>query len=147
MSLHTRFVRPSRKQRILALTASAALLCLASGSALAFHIAVPATGPQAAAPAQVTHVASGVMAGQVVSRVSPIYPAEAKQAHVEGSVVLAARIGTDGHIDQLTVVSGPEELQRPALDAVKEWVYEPFLLNGTPVPVDTTITVNFRLND
>jgi TonB family protein len=90
------------------------------------------------------HVAAGVMAGQVVSRVNPIYPPDAKAAHVEGAVVLRAVISTTGDIKQLEVISGPEMLMKSATDAVGQWKYKPYLLNGQPIEVETTITVNYH---
>lgn len=88
-------------------------------------------------------VSGGVMAGAIVSRVQPIYPEIAKAAKVEGAVVLRALIGEDGTVRQLNYVSGPEMLKSAAIDAVRYWVYKPFLLNGQPTPVDTTITITF----
>jgi periplasmic protein TonB len=90
-------------------------------------------------------ISGGVMAGMLVSKVDPVYPEAARSAGVQGFVVLSARIGKDGHVVSLSAVSGPPALQASAIDAVKQWVYRPFLLNGDPVEVDTTITVNFNL--
>jgi protein TonB len=70
----------------------------------------------------------------------------AKQARISGSVHLAARISTDGHIEDLRVVGGHPMLVQAALDAVRQWVYKPTLLNGVPVEVLTDIMVNFTLN-
>jgi TonB family protein len=97
------------------------------------------------APDGTLKVPANVMASQVISKVVPVYPAEAKQAGIEGAVVLHAVIGTNGTVENLTVVSGPEELQHSALDAVSQWLYKPYLLNGDPVEVETTITVNYSL--
>jgi protein TonB len=90
-------------------------------------------------------VAGGVLAGQVLSKVAPVYPADAKAAHVEGAVVLRAIISKTGEVENLQVISGPKELMASALDAVRQWTYKPYLLNGEPVEVETTITVNYRL--
>jgi TonB family protein len=90
-------------------------------------------------------ISGGVMAGRMVSKVFPVYPMQAKKDHVEGTVVLHAIIAKDGTLEKLTVISGPDELARAAIDAVNQWVYQPYLLNGVPTEVDTTITVNFRL--
>jgi TonB family protein len=90
-------------------------------------------------------ISGGVMAGNILSRVAPVYPPDAKSAGIEGVVVLRAIIGKEGRIENLTVVSGPRELAVAALEAVKQWVYRPYLLNGEPTEVDTTITVNFQL--
>jgi TonB family protein len=90
-------------------------------------------------------VSGGVMAGNILSKVTPVYPQAAKDAKVQGSVVLDAVIGTDGNIKSLRLVSGPEELTRSAWDAVSLWTYKPYLLNGVPTEVETTITVNYTL--
>ena len=86
------------------------------------------------------------MHGLQVRNVYPAYPAEAKAAGAQGSVVLHAIIGTDGNIQSLNVLSSASPLlDQAALDAVRQWTYRPYLLNGTPVEVDTQITVNFTL--
>jgi TonB family protein len=88
-------------------------------------------------------VSGGVMAAQLISRPDPVYPPEAKEKGIAGAVVLHAIISKTGAIESLTVVSGPQVLQMSALDAVKQWTYKPYLLNGQPVEVDTVITVNY----
>jgi TonB family protein len=75
----------------------------------------------------------------------PAYPAIAVLAHVSGTVVLQAVIGTDGHVLSLHVVSGPAMLQQATIDAVGKWVYKPYLMNNEPVEVSTTIKVVFPL--
>ena len=101
--------------------------------------------PQSSAPLRV-RVSQGVMQGMSVSKVQPVYPPEARAARVQGSVVLAAVIGRDGTVQSLRTVTSPSPLLEPAaLDAVKQWKYRPYLLNGNPVEVDTQITVNFTL--
>lgn len=92
-------------------------------------------------------ISSGVMAGNRLSGSSPQYPAIARSARIQGSVVLAASISKSGSIENLRVVSGPPMLQAAALDAVRTWRYKPYLLNGEPVAVDTTVTVIFHLGD
>jgi protein TonB len=81
----------------------------------------------------------------IVFKQTPIYPVDAKAAHVQGTVVLGAIIGTDGTVKDLHVVSGPDQLQQAALDAVRQWRYRPYLLNGDPVEVRTTINIIFTL--
>jgi TonB family protein len=76
----------------------------------------------------------------------PVYPPDAKSARISGTVELAALIGPDGHIQQLNVVSGHRLLRQAALDAVKQWIYSPTLLNEQPVSVSTTIDVIFSLS-
>jgi TonB family protein len=87
------------------------------------------------------------MAGNVLSKVTPVYPQAAKDARIAGAVILDAVIGKDGNITSLKILSGPEELRHSAWDAVSQWVYKPYLLNGEPVEVETTITVNYTLNN
>jgi len=99
---------------------------------------------QAATP-KVVNISAGVAAGLIVSKTQPVYPIDAKQAHVSGTVVLGAIIGTDGIIKDLQVMSGPELLQQAAVDAVKSWRYRPYLLNGQPVEVKTQINIIFTL--
>jgi TonB family protein len=90
-------------------------------------------------------VGSGVVASLKISGIPPIYPEEAKRNHISGSVVLKARIGTDGRIHFLRVLSTPDaELAIASMIAVRQWRYKPFLLNGEPVEVDTQITTNFN---
>jgi len=79
-------------------------------------------------------------------KTQPIYPAIARAAHQGGTVTLHAIISKNGTIEQLSVISGPAMLQGAAMDAVKTWRYKPYLLNGEPTEVDTTIMVNFNLN-
>jgi protein TonB len=86
------------------------------------------------------------MQGQIITRTQPVYPPIAKAAHVSGTVVLHAIISKTGTIENLTAISGPAMLQGSAIDAVRQWRYKPYLLNGDPPEVDTTITVNFNLN-
>ena len=98
-------------------------------------------------PGKEIRVSGGVMAGQLLTKVAPVYPVEARSGHVEGVVVLHAIIGTDGTVKHLEVVSGNPDLRKSAVDAVGQWTYKPFLLNGAAVDVDTTITVRFSLAD
>jgi len=90
-------------------------------------------------------VSGGAEAGYIMHRVLPLYPEIARRAHVEGAVTLAAIIGADGRIQGLRMVEGNPLFAKAALEAVQQWTYKPYLLNGQPVEVDTTITVNFRL--
>ncbi len=87
------------------------------------------------------------MAGQNLTKVPPVYPAEARQQRLQGAVVLAATIGTDGKVQDLQVISGNATLAASASDAVRQWTYRPYLLNGNPVQVKTTVTVNYNLAD
>jgi protein TonB len=100
------------------------------------------THPAAAGPMRIS---SGVASSTVIYKVVPVYPAIAQEARISGTVVLAATISRAGTIENLHVVSGPPVLQRAALDAVEKWRYRPYLLNGEPVAVETTVNVVFNL--
>ena len=96
-------------------------------------------------PRQPTRV-SRMMEGNLVLRVQPLYPPLAKQARIQGQVVLRAMISRDGMIGNLQVLSGHPMLTQAAIDAVKQWRYRPYFLNGEAVEVETQITVNFVLS-
>jgi protein TonB len=85
------------------------------------------------------------MSHNLLNKVVPVYPPAAKKAKIQGKVVIDAVIGTDGNVENLRVVSGPPELQQSALDAVRQWTYKPYLLNGDPVEVETTINIIYNL--
>ena len=110
---------------------------------------LPGDAPQPGAQPKIVNISAGVAAGMLVSKAPPVYPPvypiDAKKAGVSGTVVLAATIDTDGRVKELHVVSGPDLLQQAALDAVREWRYRPYLLNGLPVEVRTTINIIFTL--
>jgi periplasmic protein TonB len=105
----------------------------------------PVAVPKQAIPNRV-RVSAGVQQGNLISQVKPTYPAIAKSARIQGAVVLQAEISKQGTIENLRVISGHPMLVQNALDAVKQWRYKPYLLNGEPVPVETTVTVNFTLS-
>jgi protein TonB len=86
---------------------------------------------------------STVLEGLLIHRVQPQYPVIAKQLHIQGAVVVDALIGRDGRIEQATVIRGQALLNRSAVEAIKQWQYRPYYLNGEPVEVETEITVNF----
>jgi len=90
-------------------------------------------------------VSSSVVAGLLLRKTLPVYPAIAKAARQEGTVVLQATISAAGTIENLRVVRGPAMLQQAALDAVKTWIYRPYLLNNQPIEVETTVDVVFVL--
>jgi protein TonB len=97
------------------------------------------------APKQI-RVGGNVQAAKLVRQPKPLYPPLAKQARIQGTVRFNAVIGRDGTIQQLQVVSGHPLLVPSATEAVKQWVYQPTLLNGEPVEVVTVIDVNFTLS-
>ncbi|MFY9682051.1 MAG: TonB family protein [Candidatus Sulfotelmatobacter sp.] len=107
-------------------------------------------GGESKAPAPVLEtlkVSQGVSRGLLVKRTAPEYPASAMQMHIEGAVELEATISKSGDISAVKVASGNPQLARAAVDAVKQWKYKPYLLNGEPVEIRTQITVNFKLPD
>jgi protein TonB len=99
-----------------------------------------------AAPAATQHVSSGVMQGMLIYKVIPTYPVVAQAIRESGTVVLQATISRNGSIENLRVVEGPAMLRQAALDAVKQWRYRPYMLNGQPVEVETTVDVQFKLD-
>ena len=94
---------------------------------------------------QRVRVSQGVTQGLLTKKVQPQYPPLARQARIQGSVVLRALISKTGQIENLQVVSGHPMLTSSAIQAVKQWEYKPYILNGQPVEVETNITVNFTL--
>jgi len=90
-------------------------------------------------------VSQGVSQGLLVKRVQPVYPPQARQMHLEGTVQLLASIHKDGSISGIKQLSGDTILGRAAIDAVRQWKYKPYFLNGEPVEIQTQITVNFKL--
>jgi len=95
---------------------------------------------------QRVRISQGVTRGLLIHRVEPTYPTLARAARVQGDVVLSAIISTNGEIQNLQLVSGHPMLVPEAIAAVKQWRYKPYLLNGQPVEVETTITVIFTLS-
>jgi protein TonB len=91
-------------------------------------------------------VGANVQAMMIVSKVPPVYPPLAKSARVQGVVRLAAVIEKDGTVQEIHAIEGPPLLVQSAIDAVKQWVYRPTLLNGQPVQVETTMDVNYTLS-
>jgi protein TonB len=105
----------------------------------------PVAVPKAAPPPQRVRISQGVTQGLIIHKVTPTYPAIARSARISGNVVLQAEISKNGTIENLHVLSGHPMLQAAAIDAVKQWRYKPYILNGEPVEVETTITVTFNL--
>src|SRR5689334_5899373 len=105
----------------------------------------PVAVPKVAAPQRV-RVSQGVTQGLLIHKVQPAYPPLARQARIQGSVLLQALISKGGTIENLRVISGHPMLSPAAIDAVKQWRYKPYILNGERVEVETQITVNFTLS-
>jgi len=98
------------------------------------------------APKQV-NISAGVAAGLILKKTVPVYPALAKAARVQGTVVLQGTISKEGTVENLRVISGSPMLTQAAIDAVEQWVYRPYLLMGEPVEVETQINVIFTLGE
>lgn len=108
----------------------------------------PASNGANARPIKRVEVNSGTAVGMLLNKVTPVYPVDAKQAHISGKVVLNAVIGRDGSLEDLRVLQAPAaSLAAAALIAVSQWKYKPYLLNGNPVEVDTTINVIYTLGN
>src|SRR5579863_6829439 len=105
----------------------------------------PVAVPHVATPQRV-RVSQGVSTGLLVRKVNPTYPPLARQARIAGTVVLQAEISKTGDIQNLHLISGHPMLAPAAIEAVKQWKYKPYLLNGEPVEVETTVQVNFTLS-
>jgi protein TonB len=106
---------------------------------------IPPVVPSRPAPTKpllVSHLAEA----NLLHKVQPIYPPIARQARVQGAVELRAIISKNGTIENLLVVSGHPMLSAAAIEAVRQWRYRPYLLNGEPIEVETEITVNFLLS-
>jgi len=105
----------------------------------------PVAVPKVATPQRV-RVSQGVTQGLLIRKIQPNYPPLARQARIQGSVLLQAEISKDGTIENLHLLSGHPMLAPAAIEAVKQWKYKPYILNGEPVEVETQITVNFTLS-
>jgi protein TonB len=127
----------------------------ASGDGVGVDLGIPdgfgsigAAHAPVAPPAPPTRMRVGgqIRAPQKIRNVPPVYPEIAQRARVEGLVILDAVIGSDGRVRDVRVLRSVPLLDRAAVDAVRQWVFSPTLLNGTPVEVAMTITVQFRLS-
>jgi periplasmic protein TonB len=105
----------------------------------------PGVSVDSVIPRKAVTVSSGVSEGMLIAPIRPVYPAIARAAHVEGTVIVEAVISRSGVIESLRVLSGPTLLRSSALDAIRAARYRPYRLNGDAVDVQTTITVNFRM--
>jgi len=98
------------------------------------------------APAKRIRISQGVTKGSLIQKIEPKYPPLALAARIRGQVLLKAIIGKDGEIKELELVSGHAFLAPAAITAVRQWRYRPFLLNGEPIEVETTVTVTFQIS-
>jgi protein TonB len=114
---------------------------------------VPGGGPPPPPPPQgidsgvvrTIKMGGGAYAAKLRSKVDPVYPAAAREADIQGDVVLEISVNEDGTVERVRPTEGHPLLAAAAMDAVMEWTYQPTLLNGTPVRVISTVTVPFRL--
>jgi periplasmic protein TonB len=116
---------------------------LARGDVFSGHTPKPVVRQQSGAPVRVSGM---VVEGLLVRKTVPDYPAIARAAGIQGTVMLQATISRAGTIENLRVINGPIMLQQAAMAAVRTWRYRPYLLSGEPVEVETTINVVFKLN-
>lgn len=103
-----------------------------------------ASAAEARVDAQRVRVPAPVMAQRIVHRLDPMFPQSAREAGIQGVVILGILIGTDGTVKSLHTLSGPPELAQAALDAVRWWKFQPLVLEGQPVEADTTVAIEFR---
>jgi TonB family protein len=135
--------------RVALVAASAALGLATCGSALALGMHADTASPvndtsDSKAPKQLT-VSAEKMSENILAKAVPIYPPDAKKAKIQGKVVLSVVISKAGNVEYVRVLSGPQELQQSAIDAVRQWTYKPYLLNGNAVEVKTTINIIYNL--
>jgi periplasmic protein TonB len=102
--------------------------------------------PIVAPPPKRLRISTGISEGMLARRVEPVYPAIAMRARIEGTVKLRAIISKQGTIDNLQLVNGHPLLVSSAMEAVKQWRYRPYVLNGEPVEIETIVIVNFHIN-
>ena len=106
----------------------------------------PDSAPRAGVP-KLVRVAAGIMQGLLEHKVDPEYPADAKEKHIEGAVLLNVDVDSEGNVARVELVSGHPQLAAAATDAVLQWRYRAFVLNGEAEPVETTVEVKFKLAD
>lgn len=131
--------------RIIRLITALSVFFVAGNASSANQNPPSSTGPQASVPSRI-RVSQNVAETQLTDKVAPVYPDVAKLARVSGTVTLHVVVGTDGVVQRVEFISGPQLLLASAMDAVKQWRYKPTLLNGQPVEVDTTVVLVFDLN-
>lgn len=123
------------------------IMCVSNCGSAALNSVLTTTGaslPRPAPPSRPVPV-SQMQLGDLVRKVIPPYPQIARIAGVQRTVVLHAQIGKDGRVESVQTISGPPMLIAAAVSAVKQWQYRPYILNGEPVVVETSITVHFTL--
>jgi TonB family protein len=116
----------------------------ASGSE-ALNAGLVGGNKQPSAPVAPLPIGGDVKQAELISKVSPVYPAMAKNQHISGNVLVDALIDANGKVTTMKVVSGPTLLHQAAMDALKQWKYQPATLDGKPVAMHLTVTLQFRL--
>jgi TonB family protein len=139
-------VRMSRARSVSGFAVGLALMAAASWFVTGAIPLTAAPAPQQSDPAKKIRIGGNVAAAGLISQTRPVYPPEAKAARIQGTVSLTVDIGADGWVENVEVIGGPPELVESAVAAVRQWVYKPVLLNGEPVPVSTTVDVNYTLS-
>ena len=111
-------------------------------------VSTPETTPagNTAAAAKSIRISGGVMNGMVLTRVDPVFPSEEVARNCGHPTVLSITVGADGRVKQAQFLYGPPQCSTPMLDAIRQWTYKPYLLNGKPVPVSTTVTRSVQYN-
>ncbi len=143
MNLTRKHFEIRRPQRLAIAIVCGALAVATCTSAMAFRMDVDTPGPAQKSPPKQLHVNADNL--KIVQKTQPVYPVEAKKQKIQGSVVLSVVIGKDGAPIDLKVKDGPDALRQSALDAVRQWRWQSYLLNGDPVEVLTTITIVYSL--
>lgn len=137
-------LKEARMSKAKSLSALAAGLGMVAAACWFVTGAIPLT---AAPQPQKVAIGGNVQASKLVSQPKPVYPPEAKEARVQGTVRLNVDIGVDGKVKDVSVISGPPELVKSAVEAVTQWVYSTTFLNNEPVEVTTTVDVNYTLSN
>jgi periplasmic protein TonB len=123
------------------------LICIpiVLASVLAAQTAEPKPTPAASRPAPKFRVSQGVATRNLTRKVDPIYPPDARARHIQGDVILEGTINREGDVTGLQPLKGDPLLVQAAMEAVKQWKYKPYKLNGQPVDVSTTFKISFHL--
>ena len=137
--------KPSAKSESTAEVAAPSLGVNEDQSAISNIVQSTTAAVPKVAPQQTLKVSQGVTQGLLLRRVQPVYPPQALQMHIQGAVQVLATINKEGKITSLKVLSGDPILSRAATEAVSQWRYKPYFLNGEPVEIQTQIVVNFKL--
>ena len=135
-------IRGGQRLAIAAICGAIAVATCASAMAFRMDVNDPPSDAQKAPPKQLNVKADDL---KIVHKVPPVYPVEAKKEKIQGTVTLSVVINKDGSPESIKVTGGPKELQQSALDAVRQWSWQPYLLNGDPIEVLTTVNIVYSL--